>query len=616
MEQRRTPWEILGIPEDSADDVAKSAWKKLVIKCHPDKVADELKAEKEEEFKKVNEAFRTITDPELRKAFNEAQDLRKRMRESGAPRFSSTPSKSYTTRTAAPPTFTRAETWDYSRHHDDDRYYEEQQRAASRKYEGYESQSTGPKTAARSHRSERERRVNDDKFSRSERRRTRDRDEKRDRQTKFSYIDEDSDERGQYENSYHRRSEEHRARDRYDDDRRIDDERTYKYSSQQDEAMDYIKHQRSRPDPHVFVRRNSGIAQESYVRRSSARRDSGRSSGRERERDADRERPRGHKSSIEVVDFPPERKSPSLPYSSSSPAAIKITRIPVQRSSTEYERADPSRPSYRRSETTPPLPHLNVANSSRRKDSVPSHSSKLRTSESVIGEDSGYSSPTTPDAKYNQMHTPVSAGAGSTKYYYSSGDGGVNRVDDDVSTVTGAPYDVNGYRTVLREPESGGRRRKSPEPTRPSLNSSRTVPAARYATSSANPSPTTPRSASHVYAIPTVEPRSSDEGPRPVRPSLRHSSTTAAHVSSRRSPDREHGGGLYREVVGDDRRDALRSSGKEFTGSYSPDGVSFRNKITTDDIKYGAAYARSGRDRGREPENFRPSMTRAPTYVV
>lgn len=636
MEQRKSPWEILGIPENSADDVAKSAWKKLVIRCHPDKVADDLKAEKEEEFKLVNEAFKTITDPELRKAFDEAQEIRQRMREAGPPRFNSTPSRSYNTRTAAPPpTFTRSETWDYSRSYDDDRYYGEQ-RSSARKHEGYDSQSTPPKNTSRSHRSERERRVNDEKVTRSDRRRARDRDEKRDRQSKFAYIEEDSDERCQYEESYHRRSEEQRVRDRHaDEGRRHDDEkkhtrshsdkydeRTHKYYSQEDEALDYINRQRQRPESsRVFVRRGSAAPQEAFVRRSSARRDSGRTSGRDRDREHDRERPRTHRSSIEVVDFPSERKPPSFHHSSSSPAGIKVTRIPAQRSSSEYDRDDPLRPSFRRSETSPPMPHLNVPpSSSRRKDSIPPHGSKLRASESAVGEDSGYSSPTTPDANYHQVHTPVSAGGASTKYKYSTASGGVNRLDDDASTVTATPYEYsNGHRTVLREPESGSRRRNSPSPIRPGLTTTRTVPTTRYATASAGASPSTPRSASYAYTTTTVEPRSSDESMRPVRPNLRHASTTAAHHSVRRSPDREHSG-LYREIVGEEREDILRSSrghGKGGTGgSFTPEGVSFRKKFTSDDIKYGTgSYVRSGRDRGRDTDYVHPGMTRTPTYV-
>lgn len=61
-------YEILGVARDASADEIKKAFKKLAHKYHPDISKD---PEGEEKFKVVNEAYKTLKDPELRKAYDE-----------------------------------------------------------------------------------------------------------------------------------------------------------------------------------------------------------------------------------------------------------------------------------------------------------------------------------------------------------------------------------------------------------------------------------------------------------------------------------------------------------------------------------------------------------------
>ena len=60
-------YSILGVDEDASQDEIQKAYKRLAKKYHPD-VSDEPDAE--EEFKKVNEAYQVLKDPEKRKKYD------------------------------------------------------------------------------------------------------------------------------------------------------------------------------------------------------------------------------------------------------------------------------------------------------------------------------------------------------------------------------------------------------------------------------------------------------------------------------------------------------------------------------------------------------------------
>ncbi|KAI0654329.1 DnaJ-domain-containing protein [Cubamyces menziesii] len=62
-------YDLLGVPVDSTTDDIKKAYRRLAIKHHPDKNRDDPHAE--ERFKEIAIAYQTLSDPELRRKYNE-----------------------------------------------------------------------------------------------------------------------------------------------------------------------------------------------------------------------------------------------------------------------------------------------------------------------------------------------------------------------------------------------------------------------------------------------------------------------------------------------------------------------------------------------------------------
>ena len=66
------PYAALGVPHDAAPAALRSAYKKLMLQCHPDKVRDEdQRAEKAQQFQKVQEAYELLIDPRRRRKYDE-----------------------------------------------------------------------------------------------------------------------------------------------------------------------------------------------------------------------------------------------------------------------------------------------------------------------------------------------------------------------------------------------------------------------------------------------------------------------------------------------------------------------------------------------------------------
>ncbi|CCM01858.1 uncharacterized protein FIBRA_03929 [Fibroporia radiculosa] len=62
-------YDILGVPVDASTEDIKKAYRRLAIKHHPDKNRDDPEAE--DRFKEIAIAYQTLSEPELRKKYNE-----------------------------------------------------------------------------------------------------------------------------------------------------------------------------------------------------------------------------------------------------------------------------------------------------------------------------------------------------------------------------------------------------------------------------------------------------------------------------------------------------------------------------------------------------------------
>ena len=67
MAEKKSYYEILGIPKGSSKDVIKDAYRKLAMQYHPDR---NKSPEAEEKFKEISEAYAVLSDDEKRKQFD------------------------------------------------------------------------------------------------------------------------------------------------------------------------------------------------------------------------------------------------------------------------------------------------------------------------------------------------------------------------------------------------------------------------------------------------------------------------------------------------------------------------------------------------------------------
>ncbi len=65
MAEEKDYYKILGVPENASQEEIKKAYRKLAHQYHPDR-----KGGSEEKFKKINEAYQTLSDPEKRARYD------------------------------------------------------------------------------------------------------------------------------------------------------------------------------------------------------------------------------------------------------------------------------------------------------------------------------------------------------------------------------------------------------------------------------------------------------------------------------------------------------------------------------------------------------------------
>ncbi|RLG68684.1 MAG: molecular chaperone DnaJ, partial [Methanobacteriota archaeon] len=63
-------YEVLGVSRDASSDKIKQAYRKLAVKYHPDKNPDN-RAEAEEKFKEISEAYEVLSDPQKRATYDQ-----------------------------------------------------------------------------------------------------------------------------------------------------------------------------------------------------------------------------------------------------------------------------------------------------------------------------------------------------------------------------------------------------------------------------------------------------------------------------------------------------------------------------------------------------------------
>ncbi len=71
MSTNRDYYEILGVAREASVADIKKAYRKLALKYHPDRVAEDKKKESEEEFKVISEAYAVLTDPKKRQLYDQ-----------------------------------------------------------------------------------------------------------------------------------------------------------------------------------------------------------------------------------------------------------------------------------------------------------------------------------------------------------------------------------------------------------------------------------------------------------------------------------------------------------------------------------------------------------------
>ncbi|KAG9541351.1 hypothetical protein KCU97_g22328, partial [Aureobasidium melanogenum] len=234
------PYVALGLSKDATPAQIKTTYRKLVLKCHPDKVTDESKkAEASDQFHRIQQAYEILSD-EGRRSRYDAQiklaELRKQNMNNRPPVEVRTAAYEVPTSSPGRATFTaRGPERVYEERRpersDSDDYFSNAPRTTSRKHDDYERQSM-KKTAVpprddreRARVVERERRESE-RMSRTDKRRTRDQDQKRERDRKYSAYNDDSDTDLRHEAERRRRAaEEKEMRARLDRERERERER-------------------------------------------------------------------------------------------------------------------------------------------------------------------------------------------------------------------------------------------------------------------------------------------------------------------------------------------------------------------------------------------------------
>jgi len=410
------PYKTLSVSKDATLATIRSAHRKLVLSCHPDKVQDEsAKKVKAEQFHQVQQAYEILSDDRRRQRYDEKvklEELRTEMENERGPPFSRrTPDYDYGPPRGGPPPRTEMrggriyETREPKGCRSSDEEYPQSKydiRPHLKKHDDYYASTSARRTSGRAAEetrktrdieTDRERRRREreaDLFLREQRTKQRDKEKRRDTETKskskFSpYMDDESDSelddrryssKKEKETIPKYKPEEPRRRSREDtrksskhDPRSYDDELEMKLSAHQEhinrsrEAVEIEptrRSGRSRATSNLDTPKMNPLPPVSSEKRPPLRRVHG-----SRQPSPVRSSKKGRRSpEINIVDPPTGRKS-SLPGASSDSKGIKgfwsssskrepatLRREPA-RSATHQPSPDSKQPTMRRSETMP-----------------------------------------------------------------------------------------------------------------------------------------------------------------------------------------------------------------------------------------------------------------------
>ncbi|KAL1961279.1 hypothetical protein VTO42DRAFT_7 [Malbranchea cinnamomea] len=517
------PYAVLGVSKDATAAEIRSAYKKLVLKCHPDKILDESKrSQAQDEFQRVQEAYELLSDETKRARYDQKVQYAEARKPAASPEKSS---DTATFRTSSKYEYRGGKLYEektFFRVYDDD---DEELRVSSRKYETYERKQTtresdekkknrSSESKKETSRSMKEKLRDSLRSSRSDRAKTRDKERRREQSEKRSrtvYIPSDDD--TESDRGYDR-TKSSKSKATYESPRK---EKPSKYESPkyvyiEDSAFDYI--QRSKASEHERRPSASFLSPHSVyyqkVNGDTARRSSARPVRRDPARASIDREPlfddlRGSTASRKPA-------SPTPPTSIRLAAGVRATSAQPTRVSTYSVRTVKEMPTLRRAETAPLS-----STTSRRPETTTRSSRRDRY-------DSGYSSPGTPDMSGTSPPK-------SSKFT-------IVEEDDEY---------FSGHRTVVFD---GYKRHQSVSPTR----RARVTPVTIRATSRP--------AQSRAREVPVIRTESSRTVP----------SARTSPLPSRRGSTRD---GLFGEVSSDD-----------YFQRFPPEQVRFSPKIRQEDISF------------------------------
>lgn len=436
------PYKTLNVAEDASLAAIRSAHRKLVLTCHPDKFQDEeVKKQKSEQFHEVQQAYEILSDETRRQRYDERMKLAELRAEVMKEKGISRGAAEFSARMRPSPTFEVRGDRVYeerkpSRFHEEDVFSSTFQdyRPIPKKYDDRYSPPTSRRSSGRVPEEKRRTRDGDDdrhadkinarqsakaaeKSAKHGQEKRKDKDKRKDREAKFTsksaYVEDDDSDSDVTERYYtttttpKRRHEAIQRRD-YDDPprrntQREDSNKSMGLESKIPHVRDYIQQCRRAAPVEAEVRRPAPAGRHFSafevrpppppppppalplapmdVRRSSARRESRRGSP-VRLSTKDRR-------TTEIVD-PPTVRRPSIPGISSDPRGLKAMNSSSKR--------DPLRAPPTPSATEPRYPYI------RRSDTMPIGSSGSRRADTFPANpklseinDSGYSSAGTPE---------------------------------------------------------------------------------------------------------------------------------------------------------------------------------------------------------------------------